>query len=54
MIQSMLSGHSGALTTVHANSPLDPLTRLETLGQKVVSRLLTSGVEGGINRGGSG
>lgn len=31
MVQSMLSGHAGALTTVHANSPLDALTRLETL-----------------------
>lgn len=31
MIQSMLSGHSGALTTVHANSPMDAITRLETL-----------------------
>lgn len=31
MIQSMLSGHCGALTTVHANSPADAVTRLETL-----------------------
>jgi len=31
MIQSMLSGHSGSLTTVHANSPYDSLIRLETL-----------------------
>lgn len=31
MIQSMLSGHSGALSTVHANSPRDVLIRLETL-----------------------
>ena len=31
MVQSMLSGHAGTLTTVHANSPLDALTRLETL-----------------------
>ncbi|MGA2255295.1 MAG: ATPase, T2SS/T4P/T4SS family [Thermoguttaceae bacterium] len=31
MIQSMISGHSGALSTVHANSPLDALIRLETL-----------------------
>lgn len=31
MIQSMLSGHSGSLTTVHANSPRDALIRLETL-----------------------
>jgi pilus assembly protein CpaF len=31
MIQSMLSGHSGSLTTVHANSAHDSLIRLETL-----------------------
>lgn len=38
MIQSMISGHSGALTTAHANNPSDALTRLETL-------CLMSGVE---------
>jgi pilus assembly protein CpaF len=31
MIQSMLSGHSGSLSTVHANTPRDALVRLETL-----------------------
>lgn len=31
MIQAMLSGHTGSLTTVHANSPRDALVRLETL-----------------------
>lgn len=31
MLQSMLSGHSGSLSTVHANSPRDALIRLETL-----------------------
>lgn len=31
MIQAMLSGHSGSLTTVHASAPLDALIRLETL-----------------------
>ena len=31
MIQSMISGHAGALSTIHANSPLDALIRLETL-----------------------
>lgn len=31
LIQSMLSGHSGSLTTVHANTPRDALIRLETL-----------------------
>lgn len=31
LIQSMLSGHSGSLTTVHASTPRDALSRLETL-----------------------
>jgi pilus assembly protein CpaF len=31
MIQAMLSGHSGSLSTIHANSPRDALVRLETL-----------------------
>jgi len=31
LIQSMISGHSGSLTTVHANTPRDAATRLETL-----------------------
>ena len=31
MVQAMLSGHAGSLTTVHATSPRDALTRLETL-----------------------
>ncbi|QDU93268.1 Putative conjugal transfer protein [Lignipirellula cremea] len=31
MIQAMLSGHSGSLTTVHANAARDALVRLETL-----------------------
>ncbi len=31
MIQSMISGHSGSMTTVHATSPRDALVRLETL-----------------------
>jgi pilus assembly protein CpaF len=31
MVQSMISGHSGAMSTIHANTPLDALIRLETL-----------------------
>ena len=31
MIQSMISGHAGSLTTVHASSPRDAMVRLETL-----------------------
>jgi pilus assembly protein CpaF len=31
MLQAMNTGHDGSLTTVHANSPRDSLTRIETL-----------------------
>jgi pilus assembly protein CpaF len=31
MLQAMNTGHDGSLTTVHANSPRDSITRLETL-----------------------
>ena len=31
MVQSMISGHSGSMTTVHANTPRDAMVRLETL-----------------------
>ncbi len=38
MLQAMNTGHDGSLTTIHANSPRDALSRLETL-------VLMSGVE---------
>ena len=31
MLQAMNTGHDGSLTTVHANSPRDALSRLETM-----------------------
>lgn len=31
MLQAMNTGHSGSLTTMHANGPIDALNRLETL-----------------------
>lgn len=31
MLQAMNTGHSGSLTTMHANSPIDALNRLETM-----------------------
>jgi pilus assembly protein CpaF len=38
MLQAMNTGHDGSLTTIHANSPRDALSRLETL-------VLTGGIE---------
>jgi pilus assembly protein CpaF len=31
VLQAMNTGHSGSMTTIHANSPLDAITRLETM-----------------------
>ena len=31
MLQAMNTGHDGSLTTAHANSPRDLLSRLETM-----------------------
>lgn len=42
MLQAMNTGHDGSLTTVHANSPRDALSRLETLS-------LMSGLEIPLN-----
>jgi len=38
MLQAMNTGHDGSLTTIHANTPRDTISRLETL-------VLTGGVE---------
>lgn len=38
MLQAMNTGHEGSLTTLHANSPIDALNRLETM-------VLMSGIE---------
>ena len=38
MLQAMNTGHEGSLTTIHANTPRDALSRLETL-------VMTGGVE---------
>jgi pilus assembly protein CpaF len=38
MLQAMNTGHEGSLTTIHANSPRDALSRLETL-------VLTGGID---------
>ncbi len=38
MLQAMNTGHDGSITTIHANTPRDALSRVETL-------VLTAGVE---------
>ena len=39
MLQAMNTGHDGSLTTIHANTPRDALTRLETMVQMTGMRL---------------
>src|ERR1041385_1501711 len=39
MLQAMNTGHDGSLTTIHANSPRDALSRLETMIQMAGMRL---------------
>jgi pilus assembly protein CpaF len=39
MLQAMNTGHDGSLTTIHANTPRDALSRLETMIQMTGMRL---------------
>ncbi|HEV8427397.1 MAG TPA: CpaF family protein [Pyrinomonadaceae bacterium] len=39
MLQAMNTGHDGSLTTIHANSPRDALSRMETMIQMTGMRL---------------
>jgi pilus assembly protein CpaF len=53
MLQAMNTGHDGSLTTLHANTPRDALSRLETmvlmsgmdLPLKVVRQQISSAVD---------
>lgn len=53
MLQAMNTGHDGSLTTAHANSPRDLLSRLETMvlmaGVDLPVRAIREQVVGGIN-----
>ena len=53
MLQAMNTGHDGALSTVHANSPRDALSRLETLvlmaGLDLPVRAIRQQISGAIN-----
>ena len=52
MLQAMNTGHDGSLTTVHANTPRDALSRLETMGmmanlniaEKAIRRQIASAI----------
>lgn len=53
MLQAMNTGHSGSLTTMHANSPLDALNRLETMilmaGMEIPIKAIREYIENAID-----
>jgi pilus assembly protein CpaF len=53
MLQAMNTGHDGSLTTIHANSPRDALTRVETMismaGLNIPSRYLRNFIDSAID-----
>jgi len=53
MLQAMNTGHDGSLTTIHANSPRDCLSRLETLvlmaGMELPARAIREQVASAMN-----
>lgn len=53
MLQAMNTGHDGSLTTIHANTPRDSLSRLETMvmmsGIELPSRAIREQVASAIN-----
>jgi len=53
MLQAMNTGHDGSLTTVHANSPRDAISRLETLvmmaGMELPSRAIREQIAGAVD-----
>ncbi len=50
MLQAMNTGHSGSLTTLHANNPFDALSRLETMVLMAESGLPHDAIRGQIAR----
>ena len=53
MIQAMNTGHDGSITTVHANSPRDALSRIETMismaGLEIPDKAIRSQVASAVN-----
>ena len=53
MLQAMNTGHAGSLTTVHANTPRDAISRLESLvgmgGINVPMKILRQQISSAIN-----
>ena len=55
MLQAMNTGHSGSMTTMHANSPIDALNRLETMvlmaGMEIPIKAIREYIENAIDIG---
>ena len=53
MVQAMNTGHDGSLTTIHANSPRDSISRIETMvmmsGSELPSKAIRDQVASAIN-----
>ena len=53
MLQAMNTGHDGSLTTVHANSPRDVMSRLETMvlmsGMELPSRAIREQIASAVD-----
>lgn len=53
MLQAMNTGHDGSLTTLHANSPQDAISRLEVMvmmaGTKLPSQAIREQIAGGVD-----
>ena len=53
MLQAMKTGHDGSLTTVHANSPRDVISRLETMvlmsGMELPSRAIREQIQSAVD-----
>ena len=53
MLQAMNTGHDGSLTTIHANSPRDALSRLETLvlmaGMELTIRIVRQQISSAVD-----
>ena len=53
MLQAMNTGHDGSITTIHANSPRDSISRIETMvmmsGSELPSKAIRDQVASAIN-----
>jgi pilus assembly protein CpaF len=53
MLQSMNTGHDGGMTTIHANTPRDALSRLETMiamaGLRLPDKAMRQQISSGLN-----